>query len=70
VLQVGGAPFVARAAEVLEEDVGGAVEEDEGALDELGRGSPFLACPLGADVPGLVLKLVFIWLVTLRGTQG
>jgi hypothetical protein len=54
VLQVGGAPFVARAAEVLEEDVGGAVEKDEGALDELGRGSPFLASLLGADVPGLV----------------
>jgi hypothetical protein len=59
VLQVGGAPAAAPAAEVFEEDVGRPIKEDEGALDELGRGTPFLARPLGADVPGLVYKSVF-----------
>jgi hypothetical protein len=53
VLEVLGAPFAAGVAKMLEENVGGTVEEDEGALDKLGGGAPFLACPLGADVPCL-----------------
>jgi len=57
VFQVGGAPITAPAAEVLEEDVGRAIEEDQGALDELGRGTPFLAGLLGADVPGLCVSV-------------
>ena len=56
VLQVLGAPFAIRAAEVFEEDVGRAVEEDEGALDELGRRSPLLAWILWAQVPSLYHK--------------
>jgi hypothetical protein len=52
-LQVLGAPFATRAAEMLEEDVGRAVEEDEGALDKLGRRTPFLTGLPGTDVPGL-----------------
>lgn len=53
-LEVGGAPFTAPAAEMLEKNVGRAVKENDGALDELGRGAPFLAYLPGADVPGLV----------------
>lgn len=54
VLKVLGTPLAAPAAEMLEEDVGGAVEEDEAALDELGRRTPLFARLFRTHVPGLV----------------
>jgi hypothetical protein len=36
---------------MFHEDVGGAIEEDQEALDELGRRAPFLRVFLGTNVP-------------------
>ena len=71
-LEVGSAPFTAPVAEVLEEDVGRAVEEDDGAFDELSRRAPFLACLPGTDVPSLVKVRISrrFPLTWLRGHSG
>lgn len=51
-LHVRGTPGTAPTAQMLKKDVCAAVEEDEEALDKLGRGPPFPRAPLGDDVPG------------------
>lgn len=52
-LEVCSAPLASPTAQVLEEDVGRAIEEDEEAFDELGRRSLDIPCSEGSDVPGL-----------------
>lgn len=51
VLHILSSPSTSPAAKVLKEDVGRAIEEDEEALNKLGRRSPLLRPLLGANVP-------------------
>lgn len=51
VLHVLSSPGTSPTPEMLKEDVGGAIEEDEEALDKLGRGPPLLRPLLWANVP-------------------
>ena len=52
-LQILGAPFLAPVAEMLEEDIGGPVEENQKALHELRGRPPFLMATFRFDVPRL-----------------
>lgn len=45
-------PLAAPAAHMFQEDVGRAIEKDEGALDELCRRAPFLVLSSRTDIPG------------------
>ena len=54
VLKILRAERLARVTKVLEEDVGGTVGKDDGALDELGTGPPLATIRrLWSDVPRL-----------------
>lgn len=48
-----GRPGATRASEMLEENVRPAIEQDQGALDKLGRRLPFPAVLPRAEIPGL-----------------
>lgn len=52
-LKVLSRPGAVCTSEVLKEDVRAAVNEDQSALNELGRRLPFLAVLPGAEIPGL-----------------
>lgn len=58
VLEVLGTVFSSPVTEMLEEDVGRAVEKDEEALNELGRRAPFLTWLLRSDVPRLAANQI------------
>lgn len=53
VLEVGGAPPPTPMAQVLEEHIGRAIEEDEETLDELSRRALDITSGRGFDVPRL-----------------